>query len=198
MARGTSWGPRLDPPHPEARGTSDPPPRVFSWHRFWIYIPLPHSQGFFCFTFFLSFVIGVRFYPPVVVSYIFWYFFLIYLLAFTIYFLLCYCSVYPPLFILFFFSGPGGFQGLFMGWRLGLSFCGGNSLDLLVQVWTAGLTENVRPQGILIRVRYPRSPHLNTKTWLCPAYCKLHCWKPQSNQLIRQEHSPTHQEMRQQ
>ena len=117
MARGTSWGPRLDPLHPEARGTSDSPLGVFSWHRFWIYIPLPHSQSFFWFVFFLSFLIGVRFCPLVVVSYIFWFFPLIYLLAFTIYFLLCYCSVHPPLFILF-FSAPGGFQGLFMGWKL--------------------------------------------------------------------------------
>ena len=52
----------------------------------------------------------------------------------------------PPSFYFIFFCTwwlPGS---QFMGWRLGLSSCRGSSLDLLVQVWTAGLTENVRPQ----------------------------------------------------
>ena len=60
-------------------------------------------------------------------------------------------------------------------------------------VWTAGLTNNVRHQGILIRVKYPGGPHLNTKTCLHPIACKHHCWKPQAKHLVTQEHSPTHQ-----
>lgn len=51
-------------------------------------------------------------------------FFLIYLLAFKIYFLFCYCSVHPPLFIFFCTLWPPGSQ--FMGWRLGLSPRGGS------------------------------------------------------------------------
>ena len=57
----------------------------------------------------------------------------------------------------------------------------------------AGLTGNIRPQGILIRVQYPRSPYLKTKTQLYPTACKLHCWKLQAEQLVKEEHSSSHQ-----
>ena len=42
-------------------------------------------------------------------------------------------------------------------------------------VQTAGLTENLRPQGILIRMRLPGGPHPRTKTCLYPTACKLQC-----------------------
>jgi len=57
----------------------------------------------------------------------------------------------------------------------------------------AGLTGNIRPQGILIRVQYPRSPYLKTKTQLYPTACKLNCWKLQAEQLVKEEHSSSHQ-----
>ena len=59
-------------------------------------------------------------------------------------------------------------------------------------VWTTGLTENLRPQGIFIRVRSHGVPHLSTKTQLYPRAYKRQCWKPQVKQLVRQEHNPTH------
>ena len=62
-----------------------------------------------------------------------------------------------------------------------------------LQVQTAGLTENLRPQGVLIGVRPPRGPNLSTKTWLYPTACRLQCWTPQAKQPVRQEYSPTHQ-----
>ena len=62
-----------------------------------------------------------------------------------------------------------------------------------LQVQTTGLTENLRPQGILIRVRSPGRPHLSTRTRLYPTAYKLQCWKPQAKQPLRQEHSPMHQ-----
>ena len=62
-----------------------------------------------------------------------------------------------------------------------------------LQVQTTGLTENHRPQGIFIRVRSPRGPHLSTKTWLYPTAYKLQCWKPQVKQPVRQEHNQIHQ-----
>ena len=37
-----------------------------------------------------------------------------------------------------------------------------------LRVQTTGLTENLKPQGILIRVRLPGGPHLNTRTQLYP------------------------------
>ena len=57
----------------------------------------------------------------------------------------------------------------------------------------AGLTGNIWPQGILIRVQYPRSPYLKTKTQLYPTACKLNCWKLQAEQLVKEEHSSSHQ-----
>ena len=71
----------------------------------------------------------------------------------------------------------------------------GVRLELLhweLQVQITGLIENLRPQGIFIRVRSPRGPHLSTKTQLYPTANKLQCWKPQAKQPIRQEHNPTH------
>ena len=62
-----------------------------------------------------------------------------------------------------------------------------------LQVQTAGLTENLGPQGILIGVRPPRGPHLGTKTRLYPTACKLQCWTTQAKQPVRQEYSTTHQ-----
>ena len=61
-------------------------------------------------------------------------------------------------------------------------------------VQTAGLTENLRPQGIWIRVRPPRGPHLSTKTQLYPTECKLQCWTSQAKQTVRQEYSTTQQQ----
>ena len=62
-----------------------------------------------------------------------------------------------------------------------------------LQVQIAGLTENLRPQGISIRVRPPEGPHLSTKSQLYPTACKLQCWMSQAKQLVRQEYSTTHQ-----
>ena len=45
-------------------------------------------------------------------------------------------------------------------------------------------------QGILIAVSYFGGPYLFTKTQLYPSSHKLHCWKPQVKQLVRQGHSP--------
>ena len=56
------------------------------------------------------------------------------------------------------------------------------------QVQIVRLTGNLRPQGILISMNYPRSIHLGTKTWFSPTECKLQCWMPQTKQPIRQEH----------
>ena len=61
------------------------------------------------------------------------------------------------------------------------------------RVQTAGLTENLRPQGILTGVKPPGGPPLGTKTWLYPTACKLQCWRPKAKQPVRQEYSPTHQ-----
>ena len=62
------------------------------------------------------------------------------------------------------------------------------------QVQATRLTENFRPQGILIGVSSPRGPHLSTKTWLHPTACKLQCRKPQAKLPAKQEHSSTHQQ----
>ena len=59
-------------------------------------------------------------------------------------------------------------------------------------VCTAGVTENPRTQEI-VRATYPRGPRLYAKTQLYPTARNLHGWKPQVKQLVRQEHSPTHQ-----
>ena len=64
-------------------------------------------------------------------------------------------------------------------------------------VQTAGLTENLRPQGISVAVRLPRGPHLSTKTPLYPTDCKLQCWMSQAKQLVRQEYSATQQKKNQ-
>ena len=62
-----------------------------------------------------------------------------------------------------------------------------------LRVQTAGLTENLRRQGISIGVRSPRVPHLSTKTQLYPTACKLQGWTSQAKQPVRQEYSTTHQ-----
>ena len=59
--------------------------------------------------------------------------------------------------------------------------------------YTVGITENIKFQRILTRVRDPRSLYLSTKTWLYLTAYRLYYWKPQAKQLVRQEHSPTHQ-----
>ena len=61
-----------------------------------------------------------------------------------------------------------------------------------LHVQTTGLTENLRPQGIFIRVTYNRVPHLSTKTQLYPTGYKLQYWKPLAKQPVKQEHNPTH------
>ena len=61
-----------------------------------------------------------------------------------------------------------------------------------LRVGRTGLTENLRPQQIFIRVRSHRGPHLSTKTQLYPIAYKLQCWKPQAKQPVKQEHNPTH------
>ena len=65
-------------------------------------------------------------------------------------------------------------------------------LRLEPYVCTAGVTENPRTQEI-VTATYPRGPRLHAKTRLYPTACNLHGWKPQVKQLVRQEHSPTHQ-----
>ena len=61
-----------------------------------------------------------------------------------------------------------------------------------LQVQTTGLTENLRPQGIFIRVRSLRGPHFITKTQPYTTAYKLQCWKPQAKQPVRQVHNTTH------
>ena len=61
-----------------------------------------------------------------------------------------------------------------------------------VRVRTTGITGNLTPQGIFIRVRSHTVPHISTKTKLYPIAYKLQCWKPQAKQPVRQEHNPTH------
>ena len=61
-----------------------------------------------------------------------------------------------------------------------------------LRVQTAGLTDNLRAQGISIGVRPPRSPHLSTKTQLYPSACKLQCWTTQDKQPVRHEYKTTH------
>ena len=61
-----------------------------------------------------------------------------------------------------------------------------------LRVQTAGLTDNLRAQGISIGVRPPRSPHLSTKTQLYPSTCKLQCWTTQDKQPVRHEYKTTH------
>ena len=58
-------------------------------------------------------------------------------------------------------------------------------------VQTAGLTENLGPQGISIRVRPPRGPHLSTKTQLYPTACTIQCWTSQAKP-VRQDYSTIH------
>ena len=129
----------------------------------------------------LFFAIGVWFYPPVVISYTFLFSntsvsFLNLFLFFVIllFYFLSFLSFFLS-FLFFFFFGA-------ILWVLGPWFRGQR----------AGLTENIRPQGILIRVQYPRSPYVKTKTQLYPTACKLHCWKLQAEQLVKEEHSSTH------
>jgi len=52
------------------------------------------------------------------------------------------------------------------------SQAGGRPDPLWGEHWVqaARLTENFRPQGILIAVSSPRGPHLSTKTWAPPNY----------------------------
>ena len=91
-------------------------------------------------------------------------------------------------FFFFFFATPHGLQDR--------GFQAGGQAELLwwePQVQTAGLTEKLRPQGILIGVRHPKGPYLSTKTWLYLTACKLQCWTTQAKQPVRQEYSPTHQ-----
>ena len=63
--------------------------------------------------------------------------------------------------------------------------------------YIAGVTENIKFQRILIRVRDPRGLYLNPKTWLYLTAYTLYYWKPQAKQLVRQEHGPTHQNKQQ-
>ena len=65
-----------------------------------------------------------------------------------------------------------------------------------IRVQTTGLTENLRPQGIFIRVRSHIVPHLSTKIQLYLIAYKLQCWKPQAKQPVRQEYSPTHKKIK--
>ena len=56
--------------------------------------------------------------------------------------------------------------------------------------WT---TDNLRPQGIAIRVRPPGGPHLIIKTQLYTTGCKLQCWISQAKLPATKEYSTTHQ-----
>ena len=117
---------------------------------------------FFLFFFLSPLAIGVRFYPSG-----FFFFF----------FLLCYCSaiVFFSLSLsCFLFPHPMACGILVHGLAI-------RPEPLRQERWvqTAGTTENIRFQGILIGVRYPRGPHLNTKIWFYSTACKPHCWKPQ-------------------
>ena len=62
-----------------------------------------------------------------------------------------------------------------------------------LQVQTTGLTENLRPQGILIGVRPPGGPHLSTNTQLYSTACKLQRWTSQAKQPVKEEYSMTYQ-----
>ena len=58
----------------------------------------------------------------------------------------------------------------FIAQRSGLNLCDRST------VWIAGMTENVRFPGILIRVRYPKVPYLNTNTWLYSTITYMCLW----------------------
>ena len=100
-----------------------------------------------------------------------------------LFFIFCYCSSssFPPFCLSLFFlpHTPQLVGSQFTGRRWGMRPCG--------WVRSSGVTENVRSQEILIRVKYPRGSHLNTKTWPYPTACKLHFWKCQARQLARWE-----------
>ena len=117
------------------------------------------------------------------IFFIFLYF--LYLSNFILFFILCYCTA---LFFLFLFSFLF-FLPHHVPCRI---FVPRPQVETELQVQTTGRTENLRPQGILIRVRSPRGPHLSTKTRIYPTACKLQCWTPQAKQPVRQEYSPTH------
>ena len=118
-------------------------------------------------------------------SFIFPNIFFIFLILFS---LILYCTFFS--FFLFFFSYCT--TKLAESWFPGRR-SGNELLWWELRVQTAGLTENLRPQGISFRVRPPRGPHLSTKTQLYPTACKHQCWTSQAKQPVRHKYSTTHQ-----
>ena len=98
--------------------------------------------------------------------------------------MLLFCSTLLPFFFLFCFGYAARLVGSWFQPELLWWEC---------QVQTAGLAENLRPQGVLIGESSPGGPHLSTKTQLHLTAYKLQCWMPQVKQPAREEHSPTHQ-----
>ena len=152
--------------------------------------PVLHNQGlfhffcfsssflllWFCFTFQLLFHLYFYFYifSKIAVSFLVEFYLFFTLLLFSVF---CFCFLAAPCSL----------------WERG-SWARGCAKASAVGAPspTTGLTENLRPQGIFIRVRSPGGPHLSTKTQLYPTAYKLQCWKPQAKQPVRQEHNPIH------
>ena len=115
--------------------------------------PTPTAKAFssFCFCFCSC--------ASVLTCYCFTYIFIfsnIFFIFLILFFILCYCTLF---FSSFFFCCS--IQILVPSLWVGLEL-----LWWERQVQTTGLTENLRPQGILIKVRSPEGPHLSNKTLL--------------------------------
>ena len=132
-------------------------------------------------------------------SFIFPNIFFIFLILFSLYSLTLYCFL--SFFLSFLFFSFLFFSFLFFSFFLHHEACGilvprpevrPKLLWWNLQVQTTGLKENLRPQGILIRVRPRRGSHLCTKTRLYPTAFKIKCWTSQVKQPVRQEYSTTH------
>ena len=105
--------------------------------------------------------------------YFYFSYYIFYISNFILFYIIWYC-IDPYFFFSFFFSCAMQLAGSwFPGRRLGPSSCDGS------WVQTTGLTENLRPQGILIVMRPPRGHH-STKTQLYTTACKFQCWTLQA------------------
>ena len=168
---------------------------IFYFSNFLLFFMLSYSSapfGLFAAPppFFFPFSFVILFYLVAVVSIIFL-FFLMYFFIFLILFcFLFFVIVLLLFFFFFFFFLPHHTACGILVPRLEV---GPKLLYWGLWVQTTGLTENLRPQGILIGVRPPGGPHFSTKSRLYPTAGKLQCWMPQTKQAVRQEYSPTHQ-----
>ena len=123
--------------------------------------PRPSNRGFCLFRLLLFFATGVLFYLPGVVSHIFLFFSKTSVSFLSLFYFLFFVIA---LLLFFFFFLPYSVA-------CGISVHGleirPELLWLEQRVRITGLTETVRPRGLLIGMRSPKGPHLNTRTWLC-------------------------------